>query len=198
MSSAITAAVAGPLVSSLFAPDGGSGNTGQAAADPFASQRAQYQTMLSDLMTGKSNTSDPSYKWRLDQGSQNLERQQAALGLTASGRQMTELQDYGQNQASQEFQNEYSRLSRLAGADVGSPSSAAAIQNGQFQQQQASAGALGNAVSGLITNNAGAIGDWWGRVTGGNAPTPTGNIGSVDPAQAAYTGQTSPNWGFRG
>ena len=198
MSSAITAAVAGPLVSSLFAPDGGSGNTGQAAADPFASQRAQYQTMLSDLMTGKSNTSDPSYKWRLDQGSQNLERQQAALGLTASGRQKTELQDYGQNQASQEFQNEYSRLSRLAGADVGSPSSAAAIQNGQFQQQQASAGALGNATAGFISNNSGSIENWWGRVTGGNTPTPTGNIGSVDSNQAAFTGQNAPNWNFRG
>lgn len=197
MSSAITAAVAGPLVSSFLSPSSSPGNTGQAAADPFAPQRAQYQSMLSDFMSGKTQTSDPSYKWRLDQGNQNLERQQAKLGVMGSGQQAKELLDYGQSSASTEFQNEYSRLSRLAGADVGSPSSAGSIQNQQFQQQQASAGAVGSAVGGLIANNSGSISNWWGGLTSGGSQ-PTSNIGSVDSSALAYTGATSPNWNFRG
>lgn len=60
-------------------------------------------------------TSDPSYQWRLEQGQQALERSAAARGGLMSGRNLKDLTDYGQGAASQEFQNEFSRLGTIAG-----------------------------------------------------------------------------------
>ena len=65
------------------------------------------------------NSSDPSYQWRLDQGSRNLQRNAAAGGSLASGNVLAALQDYGQHQASQEFQNEYQRRMAAATAQAG-------------------------------------------------------------------------------
>lgn len=59
-------------------------------------------------------TSDPSYQWRLSQGLEALENSAAARGGLLSGNTGRALQDYGQNAASQEYQNELSRwLQRL-------------------------------------------------------------------------------------
>jgi hypothetical protein len=97
-----------------------------AAADPFASQRGQYQNSLANLMNGQFSTSDPSYAWRVGQGQQALERSAAAKGYLGSGNILAELQNYGQNQGSQEYQNQYNRLLPLTGATTGSPGTAGA------------------------------------------------------------------------
>jgi hypothetical protein len=55
------------------------------------------------------NQSDPSYQWRLQQGANALTAQGAAMGNLGSGNLGTALVNYGQNAASQEYQNEFNR-----------------------------------------------------------------------------------------
>jgi len=134
--------VAGGYVGGASSSGGGgaaaagyAGNSAQAfqaaagAADPFAAQRGQYQTALQQLMTGGTSAiaTDPSFQQRLQGGQQALERSQAAKGFLGSGNILTELLNYGQGQASQEYQSQYDRLSKLAGVDSSSPSAAGGI-----------------------------------------------------------------------
>jgi hypothetical protein len=76
------------------------------------------QNALSRFQTWESSpsniTSDPSYQWRLNQGLESVENSAAARGGALSGNALRAITDYGQNAASQEYQNEYNRwLSRL-------------------------------------------------------------------------------------
>jgi len=52
---------------------------------------------------------DPSYKWRLEQGTQNLNASAAARGLLGSGQNLKDITDYAQGAASQEYGNAYNR-----------------------------------------------------------------------------------------
>jgi hypothetical protein len=103
---------------------GSSTGAAASAADPFASQRAQYQKMLSDLMADPSGqlSNLPGYKAGLDA----VQRSMASQGYTGSGNMMTALQQYGGNI----FNQQATLLSGLAGATSGSPAAA-----GQIQQQ---------------------------------------------------------------
>jgi hypothetical protein len=109
----------------------------KAAVSPY--QQAQYQQpgafqptagFTADRFTGpdayKSRdkfvmgdiTQDPSYQFRLQQGQQALENSASARGLLRSGGTMKDLIDYGQNAASQEYQNAYNRQFGAYQADV--------------------------------------------------------------------------------
>lgn len=50
-------------------------------------------------------TESPGYQFRLDQGNKNILSNQAATGNLASGRTLKALQEYGQDYASNEYQN---------------------------------------------------------------------------------------------
>lgn len=117
-----------------------------AAADPFASQRPQYQNALQNLMQGQFTPSDPSYDWRFKQGQQALERSAAKGGFLGSGNILQELQQYGQGMGSQEYQNQYNRLLPLTGATTGSPGAAGGIQAGLYDWRN---NALANLGAGL-------------------------------------------------
>lgn len=141
------------------------------AADPFAGQRDQYQQMLQQMMSGQGgfSTSDPSYQWRFGQGQQAVERSMGGAGLLNSGNFLTALTDYGQGQASSEYGNQFSRLARLSGADIGSPSSAAQILAGQQSAQNQSFGQFGNMIGGQL-----------GKLVGGeNGGGGGGGLGSI-------------------
>jgi len=98
----------------------------QKIADPFASQREQYQNQLSTLMADPSKIADTgAYKWAFDQGKQGVERSLAAKGMGDSGNALTELTKYGQGMASQQFNNLASMLGGFSGAAPGSPAAAA-------------------------------------------------------------------------
>lgn len=89
-------------------------------ADPFASQRPQYQAQLSNLMAHpESINQDPSYKFRFQSGQDALERSNVARGFLGSGNMLHDLQDYGQQSASQELNNQYARLAQLSGGMSG-------------------------------------------------------------------------------
>lgn len=100
------------------------------AADFFSPERGQYITALRRLMTtGKSQVGyDPSYQFRFKQGQGAVESSLAAQGLLGSGRAGLELQKYGQQAASQEYQAQYQRLFQLAGVSQSSPQEAARLQ----------------------------------------------------------------------
>lgn len=107
-----------------------------AAADPWAQQRGQYQTALNSLMQGGQSAigQDPSVNFRFRQGQKAVESSAAAQGLLGSGNAALELQQYGQEFASTEYQAQYERLQNLAGVNAGSPGEAANIlqRSGQF------------------------------------------------------------------
>ena len=79
----------------------------QAIAGPGSSV---YDQRLQQMMTGSFAPDDPSYQWRLQQGTENLGRAAAAKGMLGSGNLAAELMNYGQNQASQEYQAQFNRL----------------------------------------------------------------------------------------
>jgi hypothetical protein len=192
---ALVGAAATGIVGSLLAPSGssgapsgtGAGANAAGAADPFAAQRGQYQTQLNNMMAPGAvfNSSDPSYGFRFNQGATALDRSQNANGNMGSGAQMAAATQYGQQQASQEYGNQFSRLSQLAGANIGSPAAAGQIMQGQQQQQQAGATALGATVGGLATT---AMTNYM------NAPAPTPGA-ATDPlamGQTSTFGQPTP------
>ena len=69
-----------------------------------------YRNKLEAMASGKFGIDDPSYKFRFEQGQQALERSQAARGFLGSGNAAIELQQYGQESASQEFGAQFQRL----------------------------------------------------------------------------------------
>lgn len=72
----------------------------------FAPQTFQHDPFSFD---GSDLTDDPSYQWRLDQGTKAVEHSQAARGHLFSGQTGEALQDYGQGLASTEYQAAYGR-----------------------------------------------------------------------------------------
>jgi len=56
-----------------------------------------------------------SYRFRVGQGQEALQRSMGAKGLLNSGNRLTELTKYGQDMGSQEYENQFGRLSSLLG-----------------------------------------------------------------------------------
>ena len=155
----IFAPVAGKLIGGLLGGGSDGGSTPVQTADPFASQRGQYQGQLQQLMQGNFTPSDPSYQFRMNQGLEGVQRQAAAGGMLNSGNTLAALSNYGQQTASQEYSNQFNRLATLSGATTGSPSTAAQMQ----QQQMAGGAAFGQQIGGLLGD---AAGKWRKRVPG--------------------------------
>lgn len=147
---------------------GGSGGGAVAAADPFASQRGQYQQQLSAMMKPGAtfSPSDPSYKFRMDQGLEGVNRGAAASGMLNSGNRLAALTDYSSNLASQEYANQFSRLSQLSGANIGSPAAASQAITSQNASSSAAGQQIGTALGGGIKS-------WWDGI---NTPTPAANV----------------------
>lgn len=129
-----------------------SGNTG--AAD-YGSANKNFTP--SDL------TTDPSYQFRLTEGLKALDRQAAARGGLISGGALKAAQTYGQDQASQEYQNAFNRyqtnrsnLLQPLGNLVNSGQNAAANLGSAAANYGTTAG--NNITSGAAANAAGTVG----------------------------------------
>lgn len=83
---------------------------------------SKYTTIINSVTGGKTGgllasftpedlqaNLDPGYEWRKSQGEKSLLAASAASGMYGSGNMATALQDYGQNQASAEYQNAWNR-----------------------------------------------------------------------------------------
>lgn len=117
---------------------------------------------FSQIYTGQDIYSDPSYQFRLQQGQDAIQSSAAARGGLLSGATLKALQGYGQDMASQEYQNaynrfnadqtnQYNRLSNLVGIGQN-----AAAQKGNAGAQAAQAIA-NNTMSGANAQAAGQI-----------------------------------------
>ena len=95
-------------------------------ADPFGPYRGAFANQLMALAQNPGSiVNTPGYQFRLNSGLDAVNRQASTRGLLRSGNRLVDLMNYGQNFASQEYDREMNRLAQLAGANVGSPSSAA-------------------------------------------------------------------------
>ena len=133
---------------------GGRGDVGRAKesaamADPFASQRPQYQQQLLGLMTDPNSfKQDPGYQFALSQGQGAISGASNALyGGTRAGSLYPELAKYTEGYASQSYDNRIQQLMQMAGVQSGSPGTAGALNAGGYQNQDAS---LGGGTSNLL------------------------------------------------
>lgn len=143
-------------------------------ADPFGPYRKQFAQRLVGLYQNPWSVADtPGYQFRLAQGLEGIDRNAAAGGMLGSGNRLMELMRYGQDYASQEFDNEIARLSGLSGATLGSPTSAAELQ--------AQAGYMDANRFGNVLSNVGGIFDQWrkSRAPQERAYTDTYSLGQL-------------------
>lgn len=136
--------------------------------------------------TGADFTKDPGYDFRMQEGQKALERSAAARGGLQSGGTLKALSRYGQDYASNEYQNAYTRfnadrdrrfgrLSSLAGVGQAANSAVGAAgqnyatnagnnmmgaANAQGAAGIAGANAWGNAATGVSNNLSGLAGNW--------------------------------------
>ena len=139
---------------------------------------------------------DPGYGWRKQQGIDALASSGAAAGNYGSGNMGTALQDYGQNLASNEYQNAWNRyntgqqqliqnLGRLSTMGEGAATNQGAwgVGTGQNIGNQMLQSALAQA--GLMMQ--GAQGEYGGNVAGAAA----GTQGDISSATARYGGSNA-------
>ena len=88
-------------------------------------------------------TSDPSYKWRVSQGLEGVENSAAAAGGLLSGNTLKSISDYGQKEASAEYNNEFNRWLQKLGIGSQASSNLSNLSSSR-----------GNALSSLIANSA--------------------------------------------
>ena len=157
----------------------GAGNVaGGAIYDPFANYRSMYADKLNSLVNNPSSIkSAPFYQFGFNQGEQALTRSQQATGKGGSGAQAVELQNYGQNFASNAYQNLFANYSALSGATQGL--SNVTTQNAlNSQNQQAGWGAiaqgvgsLGNIYNSYQSNPYNSLPSYSGGYSGGSTST---------------------------
>lgn len=82
----------------------------------LASSEKRLSALLEDP---NSIQQSAAYKFRVGQGMEGLNRSLAAKGMAGSGNRLTELTDYMQGQASQEYGNQFGRLKDLTGMYAG-------------------------------------------------------------------------------
>lgn len=133
-------------------------NTQQANQQPWLQAGGQALSQMSNpyfqqSFTPGDLTQDPGYQFRMNQGTAAIQASAAANGGLMSGNTMKALNDYGQQSASQEYQNAYNRFNNDQSQQFGRLSTIAGLgQNstnnlGQMGQQYAQN--MGN----IITQN---------------------------------------------
>ena len=119
-------------------------------ADPFHTQRGQYQAQLSSLVSDPSSFLNSSLAQAMNaQGIEAINRSAAAKKMLNSGNRLADLMKFGQGNAAGQYFNQAQLLGTLSGAAPGSPAAAAGsmvnaqsaanqydINNRQLQQGQ--------------------------------------------------------------
>ena len=143
--------VAGAATTAALAP---SSTAAAAAANPFASQYAQYQQALQQLMTTGTSTigAAPDYAFKFQQGENALQASAAAQGMLQSGNTLAALSNYGQNTAQSAYQQQVTNLMQLSGANAQNTGAAAQATIAANAGQTAGAASIGNSVSNLVNS----------------------------------------------
>jgi hypothetical protein len=122
-------------------------------------------------------TKDPGYQFRMDQGQQGLERSAAARGGLLNGGTLKALSRYGQDYASGEYNNAYSRFNN--------------DQSTRFNRLSTVAGlgqTANNVTSQLGAQTASSIGN---NITSAGAASAAGTVGAANAWTGAMNNGTS-------
>ena len=158
----------------------------------------QAKTALPGAFTGQVNMqADPGYQFRLSEGLKALDRQAAARGGLISGSALKGAQRFGQDYASQEYQNAYNRAlteyqSKVAQSQMGygrelDAYNAAMQRSTTGYNRLASLAGLGQTSVGQIGSAAGAYGSNVGNILGQSGAAQAAGITGAANAQAAGT-----------
>lgn len=170
----------------LMAGGGTQGNAGaqggmnaiSAGGPNLGSQQALSK--MNSMLNGTGFTpSDPSYQFRLQQGTENLNRGAAKSGLLDSGNRLAALQEYGQQSASQEYGAQFARAQANVGAN-------AQAEQQQFQQLQA----VDTNTQNQFANNYSRL----AQLSGANTGSPSGASQAMV-GQQAGAAATASQWG---
>lgn len=176
---AITAAVAAVGSVAVGAAGVYYGNKNAKAAQGLgkdqASQQRYFAQQLIDLQKDPSAVfEDPTYKTLFSQGTQAVERSQAAKGFTGSGNAAIELQSWGQNFAHSYLTQQENLLASLSGGSF-NPATAMGVgqagQNDSFDQMSKVLASLGYSMGGMGGGGAGSGAN--SGMTGGSTPAYT-------------------------
>ena len=130
--------------------------------------------MLSKQFTGQDMYKDPGYAFRLNEGIKALDRSAAARGGLLSGNQLRGVTQFGQDYATNEYQNAFNRYQAERAARLNPLQSLAG-------QAQSTANTLTNAAGSLGSGEAAAL------MAGGNAAA-AGLIGAGNARASGYMG----------
>lgn len=168
---------------------------------PYLATGQMGLNRLQGLLDNPDSIQDSAaYQWRLGQGVQGLDRSAAARGGLFGGGHQTDLMNYAQGLASQEYGDQWNRLAGLATMGQN-----AAVGSGSLGQNMASNigslyGQIGQAQAGSAINQANA----WGNALQGFAGIAGNYLGQ---RQSAYQTNTktlgnkpynTKNGGFNG
>lgn len=124
---------------------------------------------LSGLQDGSFMTNDPGYQFRLDQGNKAINNAASARGMSNSGATMKALTDYGQNFATNEYQNAFNRQNVLANYGNQASTNMANLIGGNAAQFGQNAIGLGNSQAASYIGQANRDSQMLGSVIGAGA-----------------------------
>jgi hypothetical protein len=147
-----------------------------------------YGSLMQPFNGQVSEQNDPGYQFRLQQGQQALQRSAAAKGDLLSGGTAKALQQYGQDYASNEYQNTYNRYMN----DQTTKYNRLASLAGVGQQAVGQSGASGQAAAGNIGNILMASGQQIGNdYQNAGAARASGYVGGANAWSGALGGGTN-------
>lgn len=111
---------------------------------------------------------DPGYQFRMSEGMKALDRSAAAKGGLNSGAQMKAISRYGQDMASQEYQNAYNRFNSDQDRRFGRLSSLAGLGTNATGQMVNATGQYGSNLSNNMTGLGNAVGGNYAAVAQAN------------------------------
>lgn len=127
---------------------------GAAAADPFGSQRPQYQQMLSDLMTGKKPYEETAgARFATQTGLDAQSAQMASRGLSSSGAEKAALTKYATGVASQDYNTHMANLMQMAGTGAGSTGTAGSLLSNSSDANQNALDTFGSSIGKAVTGS---------------------------------------------
>lgn len=130
------------------------------ADNRFAGELSAAERRLQDLITNPASLeSSSSYKFRVQQGQEALQRSMGARGLLNSGNRLMDLTKYGQDMGSQEYEAENARRMALLNSYAGNYNTDQAnnvnllgVQQGSMDKQYGTAADLYKARGGTLAD----------------------------------------------
>lgn len=98
--------------------------------------RGVYDQRLQQMMLGSFDSSDPSYRWRMEQALTNAGRAGAAKGMLGSGNMAAELLTLSSDLASQEYGAQFNRLLQASANATQHYTAAYGVLDSMLAQQQ--------------------------------------------------------------